>query len=61
MTQQATQVQIEQANDMSYIRELHSAAKESIADDWEVDKALDIIELIEEGKYLEAVMVEFNF
>ena len=59
---QATQIQIEQANSQSFIRELHCAAVQILTDtDGQDDKALTVVELVEDGKYLEAVMVEMNF
>lgn len=58
---QATNVQIAQANDSSFIRELYSAASQYVEDDYNVEVALKVIELIEEGKYLEAVMLDMNF
>ena len=58
----ATQIQIEQANDKSFIDQLHSAACNILADtNGEDDKALSVVELIEDGKLLEAVMLEMNF
>lgn len=56
-----TQIQIAQANDITFINELYTAASQCVADDWQTDKALSVIELIEDGKYLEAVMIPFNF
>lgn len=62
MTIQATTIQIEQANDASFIAQLHSAACDILADtNGEDDKALQVVELIEDGKLLEAVMVGLNF
>lgn len=58
---QATTIQIAQANDLTFIRELHSAASQCIADGWQVERALDVIELIEGGKYLEAVTLNLQF
>jgi hypothetical protein len=59
---QATQIQIEQANDKSFITQLHSAACDILADtNGQDDKALQVVELIEDGKLLEAVMFEMNF
>lgn len=59
---QATQVQIEQANDKSFIAQLHSAACDILTDtNGQDDKALSVVELVEDGKYLEAVMVGMNF
>lgn len=59
---QATQIQIEQANDKSFIDQLHSAACDILADtDGQDDKALQVIELVEDGKLLEAVMVDLTF
>lgn len=59
---QANQIQIEQANDASFIAQLHSAACDILADtNGEDDKALSVVELIEDGKLLEAVMLEMNF
>ena len=58
----ATKIQIEQANDKSFIAQLHSAACDILADtDGQDDKALQVLELIEDGKLLEAVMLEMNF
>lgn len=58
----ATQIQIAQANDKSFIAQLHSAACDILADtDGQDDKALSVVELVEDGKYLEAVMVGMNF
>ena len=58
----ATQIQIEQANDKSFIAQLHSAACDILADtNGEDAKALQVIELIEDGKLLEAVMVDLTF
>ena len=58
----ATTTQIEQANDKSFIAQLHSAAFVILADtNGEDDKALQVVELIEDGKLLEAVMLEMNF
>jgi len=58
----ATQIQIEQANDKSFIAQLHSAACDILADtNGEDDKALSVVEFIEDGRYLEAVMLEMNF
>lgn len=58
----ATQIQIEQANDKSFIAQLHSAACDILADtNGEDDKALSVVEFIEDGRYLEAVMIEMNF
>jgi hypothetical protein len=48
---------IEQANCQSYIKELHAVAVELVAEDSQVENALTVIELIEDGKYLEAVQV----
>jgi flagellar motility protein MotE (MotC chaperone) len=59
---QATQIQIEQANDQSFIAQLHSAARDILADtNGQDDKALQVVELIEDGKLLEAVMVDLTF
>jgi hypothetical protein len=58
----ATQIQIEQANDKSFLAQLHSAACDILADtNGEDDKALSVVEFIEDGRYLEAVMLEMNF
>jgi len=58
----ATITQIEQANDASFIAELHSAACDIVKDGGEnVERALTVIELIEDGKLLEAVMIELTF
>lgn len=58
----ATIIQIEQANDKSFITQLHSAACDILADtDGQDDKALQVVELIEDGKLLEAVMVDLTF
>jgi hypothetical protein len=58
----ATQIQIEQANDKSFIAQLHSAACDILADtNGEDDKALQVVELIEDGKLLEAVMADLTF
>ena len=58
----ATITQIEQANDASFIAELYSAASDIVKDGEEnVERALTVIELIEDGKLLEAVMIELNF
>ena len=61
-TMNATQIQIEQANCQSIIADLYSAAQQ-IAFDSEGahDNALAVIEAIEDGRYLEAVMVGLNF
>lgn len=61
MTTQATAIQIEQANDQSFINELHSAACDILSEDCNNEQALQVIELIEDGKYLEAVMTGMNF
>lgn len=59
---QATQIQIEQANDKSFIDQLYSAAQEILVDsEGQDDKALSVVELVEDGRYLEAVMVGMNF
>lgn len=59
---QATQIQIEQANSQSFIDQLYSAAQEILFDtDGEHEQALKVVELVEDGKYLEAVMVGMNF
>ena len=59
---QANQIQIEQANSQSFIADLYSAAQQILVDTkGQDDKALQVIELVEDGKYLEAVMVEMNF
>lgn len=59
---QANQIQIEQANSQSFITDLYSAAQQILTDtDGQDDKALSVVELIEDGKYLEAVMVGMNF
>ena len=59
---QATQIQIEQANDKTFIEELYNAAQEILFDtNGEDSKALQVVELVEEGKYLEAAMVNMNF
>ena len=59
---QATQIQIEQAKDKSFITQLYSAACDILFDtDGQDEKALQVVELVEDGKYLEAVMVEMNF
>ena len=59
---QANQIQIEQANSQSFIADLYSAAQQILMDtDGQEDKALRVVELVEDGKYLEAVMVEMNF
>lgn len=51
-------IQIEQANDQSFIAELYSVAVEYLRDtDGQDDKALQVVELIEDGKYLEAINV----
>lgn len=58
----ATTIQIEQANSQSFITDLYSAAQQILMDiDGQDDKALQVVELVEDGKYLEAVMVEMNF
>lgn len=58
----ATQIQIEQANSHSFIRELYTAAQQILLDtDGQDDKALSVVELVEDGKYLEAVIVGMNF
>lgn len=58
----ATQIQIEQANDKSFIDQLYSAAQEILVDsEGQDEKALSVVELVEDGKYLEAVMVGMNF
>lgn len=58
----ASTIQIEQANDHSFITELHSAACDILKDtNGEDCKALQVVELIEDGKLLEAVMVDMNF
>ena len=61
---QATQIQIqiEQANSQSFIRDLYTAAQQILLDtDGQDDKALSVVELVEDGKYLEAVTVGMNF
>ena len=59
---QATQIQIEQANSQSYVADLHSAAVQILQDtNGQDDKALQVVELIEDGKLLEAVMVDLTF
>ena len=58
----ATITQIEQSNDASFIAELYSAASDIVKDGEEnVERALTVIELIEDGKLLEAVMVDLTF
>lgn len=52
-----TTTQIAQANCASYIAELHSVACQYVSEGEQLDNALTIIELIEDGKYLEAVQV----
>lgn len=59
---QATIIQIEQANSQSFILDLHSAAVSILEDtNGQDDKALQVVELIEDGKLLEAVMVDLTF
>lgn len=59
---QANQIQIAQANSQSFIRDLYTAAQQILRDtDGQDDKALSVVELVEDGKYLEAVMVGMNF
>ena len=54
----ATQIQIEQANCQSIIADLYSAAQQVAFDsEGAHDNALAVIEAIEDGRYLEAVMV----
>ena len=58
----ANQIQIEQANSQSFLADLYSAAQEILYDtNGEHEQALQVVELIEDGKYLEAVMVGMNF
>ena len=58
----ATIAQIEQANDASFIAQLYSAAGDIVKDGEEnLERALTVIELIEDGKLLEAVMVDLTF
>lgn len=58
----ATITQIEQANDSSFIAQLLSAASDIVKGGEEnVERALTVIELIEDGKLLEAVMVDLTF
>ena len=58
----ANQTQIEQANSAAFIAELYSAATEILYDTHgEHEQALSVVELIEDGKHLEAVMVGMNF
>ena len=58
----ASQIQIAQANSQSFIADLYSAAQQILLDtDGQDDKALSVVELVEDGKYLEAVMVGMNF
>lgn len=59
---QANQIQIEQANSQAFLAELYSAAQEILYDtNGEHEQALQVVELIEDGKHLEAVMVGMNF
>lgn len=59
---QATQIQIEQSNSQSFLADLYSAAQEILYDtNGEHEQALQVVELIEDGKHLEAVMVGMNF
>ena len=59
---QANDIQIEQANSQAFLAELYSAAQEILFDtDGEHEQALQVVELIEDGKYLEAVMIGMNF
>ena len=59
---QANQIQIEQANDKSFIDQLYSAAQEILFDtDGQDTKALQVLELVEDGRYLEAVMINLTF
>ena len=58
----ANQIQIEQANSQSFLADLYSAAQEILYDtNGEHEQALQVVELIEDGKHLEAVMVGMNF
>ena len=59
---QANQIQIEQANSQSFIADMYTAAQQILWDtEGQDDKALQVVELVEDGKYLEAVMVGMNF
>ena len=59
---QANQIQIEQANSQAFLAELYSAAQEILYDtNGEHEQALQVIELIEDGKHLEAVLIGMNF
>ena len=58
----ATEIQIEQANSQSFLAELYSAAQEILFDtNGQHEQALQVVELIEDGKHLEAVMVGMSF
>lgn len=55
-------IHIEQANFKDFIDQLYSAAQEILFDtNGTDDTALKVVELIEDGKYLEAVSLDMNF
>lgn len=55
-------IHIEQANSKDLIDQLYSAAQEILFDtDGTDETALKVVELIEDGKYLEAVSLDMNF
>ena len=55
-------IHIEQANSKDFIDQLYSAAQEILFDTNGTDEtALKVVELIEDGKYLEAVSLNMNF
>lgn len=56
-----TEIHIQQANDKRFINQLYSAAQDIAYSDQPTNKAFQVIELIEDGKLLEAVMLEMNF